>query len=91
MKVYVVMKWVFDDERDELIDVYRNRNKAMEKCKELADESVMNRSDRRVIKGYECKGKHWGYIVQWFDTIENDVENWEHEKLYYVVEKEVKN
>ena len=108
MKVYVLMRHDFGyendefidiHEKDEMIDIYRDRETAENAAENAADEFVERHpySDTfKVVKKFDYSKTKYGYIVQYLDLQEDELEHenvefWVDEKMYYVVEKEVKN
>ena len=91
MKVYVLMQWDFDWERDHLVEVFKTRKKAMEEARLLAEYKIQNRTDKKIVDGFDFNEKKIGYIVQAFDECANEdgINPWENEWMFYVVEKEV--
>lgn len=87
MKVYCVSKFVADTNSTELIEVFRNRDKAMEMAKLMAEEMVKGYSMTRSIQADSNR-----YLVWWCEDEEVvDCDGKELIAAIYVSEKLVIN
>ena len=86
MKVYCVSKFVADTNSTELIEVFRNRDKAMEMAKLMAEEMVKGYSMTRSIQEFSNR-----YLVWWCEDEEVDCDEKELIATIYVSEKLVIN